>query len=181
MSQGNLTLDPGTNVSHLSAAILSDDNSLCMMLQHMLEMSRAPTFTLQIISPINCSPTTFAQHDVVFFDRSYGAQPFIQTITQLYNSNAKQRKTLMIMVLDEHELNRDLSLFSTAIKNGIDALILRSELSQKTIRQLIEEHRLEMLASEQNNLLAPRQPTSPPSSNPGNKAPMNRSPSEIAS
>ena len=166
MSQGNLTLDSGTNVSHLSAAILSDDNSLCMMLQHMLEMSRAPTFTLQIISPINCSPTTFAQHDVVFFDRSYGAQPFIQTITQLYNSNAKQRKTLMIMVLDEHELNRDLSLFSTAIKNGIDALILRSELSQKTIRQLIEEHRLEMLASEQNNLLAPRQPTSPPSSNP---------------
>ncbi len=169
MSQGNLTLDSGTNLSKLSAAILSDDSSLCTMLQHMLGMSRAPTFTLQIISPVNCSAATFAQHDVVFFDRSYGAQPFIQTITQLYNSNARQRKPLMIMVLDEHELNRDLSLFSAAIKNGIDALILRSELSQKTILQLINEHGLEALASEQNNQLVPRQPPSAPANQPFNR------------
>ncbi|NNL57809.1 MAG: PAS domain-containing protein [Pseudomonadales bacterium] len=132
------TANMGTSPPTLSTAILSDDVNLCAMLQHTLAMSRAPLFSINIVSPANCNAAVFTDHDIVFIDRIYRAQPYSQTLAEFLPAVRPTKHCVLVLLLDEYELNNDMGSIAPAIKSGVDELVLRNDLSLKHIISLLQ-------------------------------------------
>ncbi|MBT8140183.1 MAG: PAS domain-containing protein [Gammaproteobacteria bacterium] len=121
----------------IDVAILSDDVNLCAMLQHALAMSRKPRFRVDILSPANFTSDTCNENQLVFLDRIYRAQPYLNTLREFAISQRGVRSKI-VLLLDEEELNHDLGGFAAAFKNGVDALLLRTEISLQKIIDLLQ-------------------------------------------
>lgn len=125
----------------LSAAILADDANLCALLQHTLALSHDPQFNVHSIAPANWSAATFLQHSIVFIDRLYGGNSYIDTLHQHLSVTDGQRKPVVVVLLDEQSLADDLTTFTRAVRLGADQFLLKSDLSLKNILHAIDEAR----------------------------------------
>ncbi|MGB5326336.1 MAG: PAS domain-containing protein [Pseudomonadales bacterium] len=137
---------------NLEVAILADDVNLCAMLQHALALSHQPRFRVDIVSPANFDAGVFTRSDLVFIDRTYRAQPYMQTLLQMQTHTVA--RPLLVLLLDDRNLASDLGGFTEAVRRGVDAMLLRSEVSLQRILALLPAHAASTATAAQTDAVA---------------------------
>ncbi len=111
---------------------MSDDANTCALIQLLLNSQQLHA-EYNAIPHTSFEPEAVSHFDVVFLDEIYGGNSYLKTLGSLSHPFA----TNIILLLDDNNLRNIVTSLPQAIRSGVNHVAFRSELSQRSILELI--------------------------------------------